>query len=255
VGAFGLIASFIGGLITRQSWIPKSSLFRTLSWVICILLILVHVPGAIAGRVVAVKTVPFFFNATTCFSDLGDSPNMENENVIVVNAPCQLGFMLAPSYKAYHRQTLPKTMRTLVPGCTGFEVKRTDDKTLVIQSRAPDMFSWDNAGPVHFAYLFRTFNLLLGEPKCKKGDRYDMGGLTVDVLELDASDLPSRVAFRFDTSLDSPDFHWLRFDWRTFSYQPFEVPGIGQSITLPGPRYVTLAEALRQTLGMSRGKK
>ena len=135
-------------------------------------------------------------------------------------------------------------MRALVPGCTSFDVQRTDDKTLVIQSQAPDIFSCDNVGPVHIAYLCRTGNLL-GDPRCKKGDRYDLGGLTVEVLESDASDLPSRVAFRFDTSLDSPDFHWLWFDWRTGSYQPFKIPAIGQSVTLPGPRYVTLAKFLR----------
>jgi hypothetical protein len=123
----------------------------------------------------------------------------------------------------------------LVPGCTSFDVQRTDDKTLVIQSKAPDIFSCDNVGPIHAAYAFRALNLSLGEPKCKKGDRYDLGGLTVDVLQLDASDLPSRVAFRFNTSLDSPDFRWLRFDWRTFSYQPFKIPAIGQSVTLSGP--------------------
>jgi hypothetical protein len=57
----------------------------------------------------------------------------------------------------------------------------------------------------------------------------------VEVLESDASDLPSRIAFRFDTSLDSPDFHWLCSDWRTGSYQPFKIPAIGQSVTLSGP--------------------
>ena len=76
----------------------------------------------------------------------------------------------------------------------------------------------------------------MGGPGCTKGDRHDLGGLTVDVLESDASDLPSRVAFHFDTSLESPDFHWLRFDWPTWSYQPFKIPAIGQSVTLSGPR-------------------
>jgi hypothetical protein len=91
------------------------------------------------------------------------------------------------------------------------------------------------------AYACRAFNLLVGGPRCKKGDRYDLDGLTVEVLELDASDLPSRVAFRFNTSLDSPDFHWLRFDLRAATsqpsqpYQPFKIPAIGQSITLSGP--------------------
>ena len=46
--------------------------------------------------------------------------------------------------------------------------------------------------------------------------------------------LPSRFAFRFDTSLDSPDFHWLQFGKQ--SYVPFKIPAIGQSVTLAGPR-------------------
>ena len=235
VGAFGLIASFVGGLITGQSRLPASPIYRVLAWTACVLLIAAHVPGAVAGRVVTVKVVPFFVETMTRLIDLGDWPKLENKNVIVVNAPCQYGLSIAPFYRAYHRQALPKTMRTLVPGCTGFDVARGDDRTLVIESKGPDIFSCDNVGRVHVAYVFRTFNLSVGEPKCKKGDRYDLGGLTVDVLELDASDLPSKVAFRFDTSPDSPDFHWLRFDWQTFSYQPFKIPATGQSVTLAGP--------------------
>jgi len=33
----------------------------------------------------------------------------------------------------------------------------------------------------------------------------------------------------------SADFHWLRFVWRTLSYQPFNIPAIGQTVTLSGP--------------------
>ena len=235
VGAYGLIASFVAGLITRQSWLPKFLTYRIAAWIACALLILMHIPGAIAGRVLTVKAIAF--NRVTRLCDVGDSPNIENENVIVVNAPCTLVLAYEPSYKAYHHQPLPRTLRALVPGCTSFNVQRTDDKTLVIQSKAPDIFSCDNVGPIHGAYVCRMANLLLGKPRCKKGDRYNLGGLTVEVLESDASDLASRVAFRFDTSLDSPNFHWLRFDWQTFSHRPFEVPRIGQSVTLSGPHH------------------
>ena len=93
-------------------------------------------------------------------------------------------------------------------------------KPLVIQSKAPNKFSCDNVGLIHCAYACRNLNLLVGKPKCKKGDRYDLGSLTVEVLESDASDLPSRVVFRFNTSLDSPDFHWLRFDWERDPISP-----------------------------------
>jgi hypothetical protein len=42
--------------------------------------------------------------------------------------------------------------------------------------------------------------------------------------------------FHFDTSLDSPNFRWLWFDWQKFSTEPFKVPGIGQSVTIAGPK-------------------
>jgi hypothetical protein len=164
-----------------------------------------------------------------------DWPNIENENVIVVNAPCPLESAYVPACKAYYHQPLPKTLRTLVPGCTSFDVQRTDDKTLVIQSQGSNMFSCDDVGPIHIAYAFRAFNLLV-EPKCKTGDSYKLGGLTVEILESDTASFPSRVAFRFDTSLNSPDFHWIWVDWRTSSAKPFKVPAVGQSVTLPGPR-------------------
>jgi hypothetical protein len=155
--------------------------------------------------------------------------------VIVVNAPCPHALAFAPAYKAYHHLPLPKTMRTLLPASTSFEVKRTDDNTLVIQSHGPDIFSCDDMGALNAAYALSALDLCLCEPKCKKGDRYDLGGVTVHVLESDASDLASQVAFRFATSLDSPEYVWLWFDWRTASYQPFMVPAIGQSVTLSGP--------------------
>ena len=173
--------------------------------------------------------------------NLGNSPDAENKNVIVVNLPCPIALGgYAPSYKAYYHQPLPRTLRALVPGCTSLDVQRTDDKTLVIQSKAPNIFSCDDVGPVHLAYLCR-FGNFIGDPRCKKGDRYDLGSLTVEVLESDASDLPSRVAFRFDTSLDSPDFNWIQFDWQT-GRQPFKIPAIGQSVTLSGPRRMANVE-------------
>jgi hypothetical protein len=235
VGAYGLIASFIASLFTRPNPLLERRAYRTLALVACILLILVHVPGAIAKRVAVVKVGASVFAWARGIPPTW--PNIEKQNVIVVNHPCPLESVYMPSYKAYHHQLLPRTLRVLVPGCTGFDVQRTDDKTLVIQSKAPNIFSCDDVGPIHIAYALSAFTLVGAEPKCKKGDRYDLGNLTVEVLELDASDLPSRVAFHFDTSLDSPDFHWLWFDWRTSSSKPFKMPAIGQSVTLSGPHH------------------
>jgi hypothetical protein len=233
VGAYGLIASFVAGLFTRPNPLLEQRAYRILAWVACVLLILVHGPGAIAKRVAVVKAGAFVFAWAGRVPP--DWPNIENENVIVVNHPCPHESAYVPAYRAYHHQLLPRTLRVLVPGCTSFDVQRTDDKTLVIQSQGSNIFSCDDVGPIHIAYAFSAFTLVGGEPKCKKGDRYNLGSLTVEVLESDASDLPSRVAFHFDTSLDSPDFRWLWFDWRTSSSEPFKIPAIGQSVTLSAP--------------------
>jgi hypothetical protein len=233
VGAYGLIASFVAGLFTRPNPLLERRVYRILAWTACVLLILVHGPGAVAGRVAVVKAGASVFAWAGRISP--DWPDFENENVIVVNHPCPLASIYVPSYGAYHHRLLPRTLRVLVPGCTSFDVQRTDDKTLVIQSQGSNIFSCDDVGPIHIAYALSAFTLVGTEPKYKKGDRHRLGDLTVEVLELDASDLPSRVAFHFDTSLDSPDFRWLWFDWRTSSSEPFKMPAIGQSVTLPGP--------------------
>ncbi len=235
VGAYGLIASFMAALVARPSPLPERLAYRVPAWIACILLMLIHVPGAIAGRVLTVEAINFGSNAMRYFINVDSLPGAENKNVIVINAPCSFALAYAAFYKAYYHQPLPRTLRTLVPGCTGFDVQRTDDKTLVIQSRAPDIFACDDVGPVHFAYVFSACNMAIGVPKSKKGDQHVLDHLTVEVLESNAADVATRVAFRFDTSLDSPDFHWLWWDWQAFAYEPFKMPAVGQSVTLSGP--------------------
>jgi len=234
IGAFGLIASFVAGVVTRSSRLPEWKSYRILAWITCVLLILVHGPIAMAKRIAVVKAGTVAFAWAGRVSPVW--PNIENENVIIINHPIPLESLYVPSYTAYHHQSLPRTLRVLVPACTSFDVKRTDDKTLVIQSHGSNIFSCDDVGPAHLAYALSACDRLLQTDfKCKKSDRYHLGDLTVEVLESDAAGLPSRVAFHFETSLGSPDFRWLWFDWRTSSSKPFKVPAVGRSVTLSGP--------------------
>lgn len=231
IGAYGLIAGFVAALFNRR--LPEQRVYGVLAWSACLLLLLVHVPGAIAGRIVTVKATSFFFAQLN--RPPRDWPNIENQDVIVLNFPAPLVSGYVPGYKAYYHQALPRTVRALVPGCTGFTVQRTTDKTLVVQSQGANIFSCDDVGPVHVAYLFSLCNLLLGRAECKTGDRYELSGLTAEVLESDASGLPACVAFHFETSLDSPGFRWFWWDWRTFATRRFQPPAIGQTVTLAGP--------------------
>ena len=234
ISAFGLIASFVAALFSKPGWLRERRGYRIFAWVVCVLLILVHGPGAIAKRIAVVKAGAGVFAWASRVPP--DWRNLENENLIIINHPIPLEMVYVPAYAAYYHRPLPKTLRVLVPACTGFEVRRTDDKTLVIQSLGSNLFSCDNMGPVNIVYALSGFSSLLNSnPDYKRGGRYQVKGLTVEILELDASGLPSRVAFHFDSSLGSRDFLWLWLDWRKASIEPFKIPAIGQSVTLPGP--------------------
>jgi len=235
VGAYGLIAGFIAALFTRPNQLPGQVTYRIVAGITCALLLLIHIPGAIAGRILMVEATRPILNAVRFFVNTDKSSNMENEDVIIINAPCTFTLAYTPFYKTYQQEPLPRTLRTLVPGCTGFDVQRTDGRTLVIRSRASDIFACDDVGPVHVAYVMNACSVAIGVPGNQKGDRYDLGGLTVEVLDSNAADMATRVAFRFDRSLNSPDFHWLWWDWQNFAYEPFRMPAIGESVTLAGP--------------------
>jgi hypothetical protein len=248
VGAYGLIASFVAGLVSRPDLDKvgdevgdkvrdkvRSFSYRVLAWGTAALLLLAHGPGALAGRLVVTTGLAPGFQALNRVLHIGNPPGVENQDVIVINSPSMLMLAYVPFDKAYSHQPVPRTVRTLVPGCTSFEVERSDDKTLVIQPKGPDIFACDDFGPFHKFYAVRFSNMFLGELGFKQGERLERGNATVEILELDTAGLPSRVAFHFKAPLDSPTFHWLQFDFPTRSYEPFPVPPIGRRVTVSGP--------------------
>jgi hypothetical protein len=233
VGAYGLIASFIAAWVGRSSQLPAGRGWRIAAGITCGLLLLIHVPGALAGRALTLAVAGGHFNWFTTVHRAADATD---KNMIAVNAPCAMILSYGPYAKAYYHQPPPPTLRALVPGCTRLEVERTDDRTLVIRSRTNSLFSCDDVGAFHIAYAFSAANMAIGHPHCRTGDHYELTGVTVDVLAADARAEATAVAFRFDRPLEAPDLYWMQFRWATFSYEPFAVPAIGQRVTLDGPR-------------------
>ena len=232
VGAYGLIAGFISGLASRSPRLPERLRYRIPAWTVCILLLLAHVPGAIAGRILTVVALEDVFKRLPYFFNVGQSSDVEGKHIVALNDPCTLTLAYMPFYKAYHHLPLPRSARTLVPGGADFDVRRTDDKTLVIQSRASNIFSWNDLGSIHHFYAISAGTTAIGVPQCK---RCSLDGLTVEVLESDASGLASRVSFRFAKPLESADFLWLQWDWSSGAFKTFQPPAIGQSVIILGP--------------------
>ena len=148
VGAFALIAVFVATIITDRNSMPKSHFYRILAWIMCVIFLFIHIPGAVAGRVMVTKMTSFVSH----LDNTDFLSNTENRDVVIINAPCQLALSYTPFYMIYLGKAPPKTLRALVPGCIALQVTRTDDKTLVIKSAPENIFSSDQSSPLHFAH-------------------------------------------------------------------------------------------------------
>jgi hypothetical protein len=134
-----------------------------------------------------------------------------------------------------------------VPGYRTLEVKRTDEKTIIIKSKSGDVFSCGDIGPMHIAYVFKLFSDLFQNEKSifKPGETFELPSLTVEILHVDEEAMPTEIAFAFDTPLedDSLCFYW--FDWYSLSHKPFEIPAIGQTVEISGPPYASLSDVIQ----------
>jgi hypothetical protein len=246
VPAFALIAIFVTDVFKKADYLPKALLFRTAVWIVCISLLLTHLPGALLGKTIGLKINSSILSGISAPESITQNVD-ENKSLIMINTHCSLALAFIPFYQAYDDHAVPESVRALVPGFRTLEVKRTDEKTIVVKSKEGDIFSCGDIGPMHIAYVFKLFNDLFQSKKSvfEPGDIFELSQLTINILSVDHKNMPTEIAFVFDTALedDSLCFYW--FDWYNFSHKPFEILPIGQTVEIPGPPKVTLSDVIR----------
>jgi hypothetical protein len=250
IGAFGLIAVFADDLIKNRSWLPASSLYKCLAWILCVILLVAHIPLAAFSRYTTPKVLPAVFGKMANTGGLNKVSLSSDSDIVIVNAPCQLSVSIMPFNAAYYGQLIPKSIRALVPAYTALEIERTNEKTLVIRSKENNIFTSVQSSPLHFSHTFATADRLFYSSKMfEKNRRFALKDLTVEILALDNNNLPKKLAFTFDVPLEDKKFRWLQFNWHTFSYEPFNLPEPGEIITTQGPPVVHFRNAMRFLLG------
>jgi hypothetical protein len=247
--AFGLVASFVGGLLAKENWVPKSRMWRVAGWTVCIVFLVVHLPMAAAGRIMAPRMTSFAFDAMDPAIDIGSSRELEKQDLVLVNAPCQLAITVMPFLRAYKGQPLPRTVRTLAPGFRTLEVHRTGDKTLVLKTLSGDIFSCEHKSPLHTAYFFETLNVFRAKRfPFSAGDKIILPPLTVEVINVDRDGKATDVLFSFAVPLEDESLNWVWFNWNDGRYCSFEVPAIGESVEIAGPPPVSLHGAMKYVM-------
>jgi hypothetical protein len=243
IGAFGLTAQFISGLFLKESWVPKSRMWRVPAWILCLTLILIHIVIAGATRIIVPKKISSVFNTFYTTVDIGSQPDIENKTVVVVNAPHPFLFLGLPVMRAYENKALPERTRILVPGFVPLEVTRTGEKALLLKAQTGNVLSPETSREdfkLNFVYFYDEFNSLFRPEDLpfRAGEQVELTGMSVEVIDIDSAGQPRQVLFRFAVSLDDPSLSWLQWDWKNGgfgSYSPFKVPAVGEKTYIQGP--------------------
>ena len=246
VGGFGLIALFIADVFKKAKYLPKSLLYRIVVWIFCVGLLLTHLPGALAGRIISHNIIGFILPTGSCVPREFIESKQPNQHFVIINPPFTLSTAFLPCERVYKGFKLPHSMRILVPALRPSQIQRADDKTLVIKSKKGDFFSCDKLGPMHPAYLFKGFSdlFMAHNQEFRQSDTITLPDVKVKIIHVDQNARPTELSFTFTLPLEDKVFcfYWFNRNW--FRYERFEVPGIGQAVELPGPSYVKLSAVM-----------
>lgn len=242
LGAMGLMAQFIVGLLKRSNWLPARRLWRVPAWILCILLLWFHALLSPVLLSASQTMLDSFFHAIT---DIGPLPSAEREDVVIVNAPCPGYFIYVPSLRSFRNQPMPAHIRILAPGYFSVEVTRIDERTVVVRPEhgylvQPGAIVRGNRDPfplAHPAYGYQHGDGFFrsGALPMTLGQRVELTGMSVEVTALTDDGRPSEARMTFAVPFEDPSLKWLWWDWEANAYVPFELPAVGDTVHISGP--------------------
>jgi len=243
IGAFGVMAQFLGGLFAEENWVPGSRFWRVPAMILCATLIFVHGGFAIVSRARAPKTVSFIFDTFYSTIKVDPTDDLTGKTLVVVNAPNPFLFLGLPVLRDYLDQPLPARTRLLVPGYNPLKITRTGEKTLLIESLAGSLLKTDSPYrdfKPNFVYFYHELSSLFGAEDLpfKPGEKIELSDMSAEIISVDADGQPTTVRFDFDISLNDSSLCWLQWKWKKSgfgSYTKFKVPAIGKNSFTNGP--------------------
>jgi hypothetical protein len=237
IGAFGLLGQFVWSIQAKEDWLPRNRVWQATAWALLVVLLVIHVVLAGIGRIAQPRIVECVQGRFESTMQVGALPGIENQDLVLVNAPNPFSLFYLPPFKAHHDQPLPRAIRTLAPGFGPFEIERTDAKTLLLKAKTGNLLSYQKRVGPRSVYLYKHFNEVFRDKRFAfgVGDKTVLPRLTIEVIAVDEDGQPSQVSFNFDASLDDPRLRWLQWNWQEWSYEPFDVPPVGQRHEIAGP--------------------
>ncbi|MCP4658470.1 MAG: hypothetical protein GY856_23910 [bacterium] len=232
LGAMGLLAQFLAAL--------RGGAGRRATRVLAALLVAVH------GVWAPLSLPPSTWSPALMdremerdVESLPDDPALASKDLILVNPPIPFLAGYYPLLRAIRQRSVPAHTRILASGTEPLEIFRPDERSLRIRRRGGFL-----SGPMD--ELFRG-----ASHPMSRGERVELTGMTVEIVELTRDRRPAEVIFRFAGALEDPSLLWLQ--WRDGGPVPFAPPPVGATLTLPAQPIIPLARLIARDPGEEPG--
>lgn len=236
IGAFGLLAEFITGWLTRESWVPATPWRRRMGGLLFTVLFLAHVPLAAATRIGAPRMTMRLQEKVAETMNVDFVGVSEQQDLIIVNSPNPAGLLYDPFIRAHEGRPLPRGIHMLTPGFGPVHVVRTGARRLVVRSVSQSLFDCEPGNRVDFVFFYHYLSDVRSrQHPLRVGQRISLPRMEVEVLTVDERGFPVEAAFEFDVPLEDSSLKWLQWDWDDDVYRPFDLPAVGGAADLVGP--------------------
>jgi hypothetical protein len=220
IGAMGLVAQLLCVVFGKSQWKPKLLLWRIPALMLAAIFILAHLivaPPALSFRA-ACPMMPKKLTDKLMISGPLDN-SIKNQDLVIVNPPVAFVVMTSSLVWESDDHPMPRHLRVLTSSLfRPVKIHRPDVKTIVVQPE--------------YGYYALILDALFRDKKhpFSVGDRVELTGMTVEILELTGDNRPAKAAFTFAVPLEDPSLRWMQY--KDGSFISFTPPAIGESVVL-----------------------
>jgi hypothetical protein len=241
IGAIALMAQYIAGRLNKEDPLTFHPRWKTFSYIAAIVLLSLH--GLVYP--IMASTLRLVADPMPKLMDLGPLTDIEGKDLIVLNSPSPGQSLYLLRLREVKSQPLPDHLRILASAHTRIEIRRLDSRTLAVKPESgflvPTQFDFENGlkpFPIaHIAYAYRFGDAFFRDrtQPMHLEEVVDLPGMGVKVRSLTPDGRPWEVYLTFEKALEDSSLHWLKWDWETESYIPFEIPIKGELMLVDGP--------------------
>ncbi len=212
LGAMGLMAQFVCGLLFQEPWVSHGRRWRWAASLLACALIGIHL---IVCPFQVVRISASRGGMEQAPDSIPADAAIRHQRLVIVNAPNALRFFHWFFVRAVKGQPIPAQTRVLSYGAAPLTIYRADAHTVWVR--------WEGRQ--------EPISRPRGHPLVA-GERVHVAGTDVEVSAVTDDGRPAEAIFRFDKDLDDPALRWLRWEKYESRFVSFRPPSIGETVAV-----------------------